>query len=58
MAKVETKYIRKGRVITRIDVDPPDVLAFDSVNKAKAESLKLQKANGGLGAGFVKVVRK
>lgn len=57
MSKVETAYVRKGKVITQVDVDPPDVIAFKSINAAKKESRKLQQAHGGLGRGFVKVER-
>lgn len=64
----QTRYIRKGRLMRvsadfdqAIDIselpDRGESYSFDSVNKAKAFSHKLQKANGGLGRGFVRVER-
>ena len=57
---MNTAYIREGNVITSTETNkdggPKEVLKFDSCNKAKKESMKMQKANGGLGAGYVSTV--
>lgn len=55
--KVQTAYIRKGRIIrdavSKQLLDPP----FHSINAAKRWSRIEQKAHGGLGAGYVRVDR-
>jgi hypothetical protein len=54
MAKIETKFIRKGKVILDA-VSGQVVEAFESLNKAKAWSSSEQKLNGGLGMGYIRV---
>lgn len=60
---VHTRYIRKGKLIIAIPQGQPlpdtqsQVETFKSVNAAKKRSHELQKANGGLGKGFVRVER-
>lgn len=57
MTKVETKFIRKGKVI--LDAATGSVVeAFSSLNKAKAWSSSEQKLNGGLGMGYVRVQKE
>ena len=55
---METVYVRKGKELRKVDVDPPEVQQFKSVNAAKKESHRLQKAHGGLGHGYVRVERE
>ena len=54
---MNTSYIRTGNIIASVeknkDGGPKEVLKFDSCNKAKKESYKMQQANGGLGAGYM-----
>lgn len=50
----QTKYFRCKKIIRTPDGDK----AFDSINKAKAESRRIQNANGGLGRGVLRVVAK
>jgi hypothetical protein len=53
----EAKYLRKNNVIR--DVEGNIDRKFDSINKAKAESRRLQiTENGQLGKGSVRVVEK
>jgi len=51
--KIITTHIRTGKTI--LDLASGNVEAFKSVNKAKTESRFIQLANGGAGAGAVKV---
>lgn len=51
--KQELKYERRGTTI--IDKTTGEITQFDSRNKAKAESRRLQQANGGLGQGSLQV---
>jgi len=46
---MKTKYIRNGKSI--FNTEDLAWKVYDSVNKAKKESRKLQRANGGLGRG-------
>jgi hypothetical protein len=55
MKHEEPTYIRKGKTIR--EVATGKVEKFDSISKAKAQSLKLQLANDGRGAGYVRVER-
>ena len=51
--KAETKYFRDGKTLYR-----PDGSIYNgckSINEAKAFSRKVQKENGGLGMGAVKL---
>lgn len=50
---MQTLFKRKGKNITTVATGA--VQHFDSNNKAKQASHKLQKANGGLGAGSLVV---
>ena len=56
MTKVETKYQRKGRRI--FDMEGNLVEEFRSINEAKHWSRKEQAANGGLGMGYVRVIKE
>jgi hypothetical protein len=53
-------WIRKGKVLT--PADPTDLFAkkevHPSISAAKRRSSILQKANGGLGCGYVRVARE
>lgn len=65
MMNVQTSYIRKGKKLYTLQ--PDDVFGsvkmeshcevFKSISAAKKRSHELQKANGGLGKGFVRVER-
>lgn len=55
MAKQKAKYVRRGRVIVNIKTGDSEV--FQSVNKAKKESLRLQKESGGLGCGIIRALK-
>jgi hypothetical protein len=64
MMNVQTRYIRKGKVIRRLVTEDEvkqgyheTTETFKSINAAKHSSMLLQKANGGLGKGFVRVER-
>lgn len=50
----EPAYIRKGRVVREVGGKAE---TFKSISQAKRRSLELQKANGGLGSGYVRVER-
>lgn len=53
-------YLRKGRVIVTLDENGKETnvkAVFPSISAAKRESARLQKSNGGLGCGYVKVVK-
>jgi len=50
--KQELLYTRKGATIRTLADNTSET--FDSKNKAKKESVKLQRANGGLGCGALK----
>ena len=50
---MNTKFIRKGRVIKNIEDNSSK--KFEFINQAKRESHKLQMANGGLGNGSLRV---
>lgn len=52
--KQETLYTRKGKTIRNIAENTSET--FPSKNKAKKESVKLQRANGGLGMGSLIVL--
>jgi hypothetical protein len=47
--RVDTKFSRKGKNITILDTNTTS--QYESINKAKKESRKLQESNGGLGMG-------
>jgi len=49
-------YERKGSRITNLDTGKVDQYGF--INEAKRASRAIQNANGGLGRGSVKVVRR
>lgn len=52
---IETVHFRKGR--NYLAADRKTVLQqFESINQAKKHSRQEQKANGGLGLGFVRVL--
>ena len=51
--KQELLYIRKGATIHNIADNTSET--FPSCNKAKKESVKLQRAHGGLGCGSLAV---
>ena len=53
--KQELLFTRKGATIHNIAANTSET--FDSKNKAKKESVKLQRANGGLGCGSL-IVKK
>lgn len=55
MKHKEPSYLRKKNKIT--EVATGKVETFPSISAAKLQSRHLQKANGGLGAGYVKVVK-
>lgn len=48
---MQATYHRKGK--TLINIETGEQKAHKSINEAKRESAKLQRANGGLGAGYV-----
>lgn len=58
---VETKYIRNGSTIYSVkrgkDGRPVETHLHASINAAKRESAEMQKKNGGLGAGYVRLDR-
>ncbi len=55
---MNTEYIRERNKLTSTklseDGNPHETLVFDSINKAKKASKDMQKANGGLGCGYVR----
>lgn len=54
--KQELLYTRKGATIKNLIANTSET--FKSKNKAKKESVKLQRSNGGLGCGSLKVLPK
>lgn len=56
MKHKEPTWIRKGRTLHNLKDGTVEVLT--SISAAKRQSLHLQKANGGLGCGYVRVERK
>ncbi|MBV1928559.1 MAG: hypothetical protein KUG81_03500 [Gammaproteobacteria bacterium] len=46
------KFIRRNRIIHNVLTD--EVKSYKSVNLAKKESMRLQKAQGSLGDGFLR----
>lgn len=56
MKHEEPTYIRKGRTLR--NVKDGTVETLPSISAAKKHSSLLQKANGGLGCGYVRVERK
>jgi len=52
----QTKFLRKGKQI--LELDTHKIRDFESISSAKRESAMLQKKEGGLGLGTVKVVKK
>lgn len=51
----EQRFERRKKNL--VDITTGEVLQFPSINKCKAESRKMQQANGGLGQGYVRVKR-
>lgn len=56
MAKVEPVFQRRGKTI--LDMQGNTVEGFKSISQAKKWSGQQQKANGGLGMGYIKVIKK
>ena len=52
--KVMPTHCRKGRTITNVETNKATM--YRSINAAKIESVRIQKANGGMGAGAVVVL--
>ncbi len=49
----ENKLVRKGKKITAVGGGTS--ITYKSINAAKRESFRLQKADGGLGSGMLRV---
>lgn len=56
MKHATPNYIRKGRTIRCLADNTVETLP--SISAAKRRSAELQKQNGGLGSGYVRVERK
>jgi hypothetical protein len=52
----KTLFTRKGKTIT--DVTTGKTTGYKYVNEAKRASAQLQKANGGIGRGSLKLIKK
>jgi hypothetical protein len=51
---MKTMFTRKGRTLR--DLESGTENTFDSINQAKRESRRLQRRNGGLGRGSLRVI--
>jgi hypothetical protein len=60
MSKQDCAYIRQGKKIKCVieGENYGKVETYPSISAAKKRSLELQSANGGRGAGYVRVERK
>ena len=59
---IETKYIRDREIIRSVakkeDGGPLETLVFDSISRAKKRSRKMQMEHGGLGQGYVSLLKE
>lgn len=58
---MKTEYYREGCIIKSVakkeDGNPEDMTIHGSISKAKKKSHIMQMQNGGLGRGYLKVIR-